>query len=572
MGLRGLDLTVSENIESQRLNKWTKAENSIQVINTIAYATGMISYEKIAAQEHSLETGDVSLANEMFESMLKKLVRNVPIGVASLYWFTLIPLVFVMHTEEKGWEARFSLLIKCQPSEGCDCYVDMTGRVYKSFRKFLKRNTFPRGILCYPANVIFELDDQNNVKIEYTVVDKAEKFAAILNKVVAVIYVSCLPFFPITSTVLMLSYTCIRKGVQSMTLKHRKFPDTVAGWSYIVKGFMYFIDYGLQILIDADYAQSIFGSVEFLLQENSWSQMPLDHRTKFAFSICFCNHVAPSLENGKRELEEYRIKTLCKTYKLFVNGSFNEQLFEELMVSCSSDQSKVAALLFLARTLIKHNSSIALTEDFATIMLGDRKLRFKCILKLANEDIRELGNIIEKTDDNLENLFSMLIESFEVATTVQLFGEREYDEEYMKTLCKTYKQFVSGSFNEHKFRRLVLPRSSDQSKFDALLFLASKLIDRKFTVALSRDFAKVKIGDRKLLFRRILQLTREDIKKLGNVFEQIDENLDKLFSMLCKSFKTRTTWQLLAPSWYLVNSLSRSVFSTSGRSGTAVVG
>lgn len=222
MGLRGLDPTISKNTESQRLNKWTEAENPIQVINTIAYATGMISFKKIAEQENSLERGNVSLADDMFERKMQKLVRKIPIGVASRYCFNLIPLVFAMYTEENGWEMRFSLLIKTQLSESCDCYVDMTGRVYKSFQKFLKHNKFPRGILCYPANGIFELDDQNNVQLEYTVVGKAEALKAILDKVVTVIYLSSLPFFPLLGTVLMLAYAGFRGAMELHdNLRHR---------------------------------------------------------------------------------------------------------------------------------------------------------------------------------------------------------------------------------------------------------------------------------------------------------------------------------------------------------------
>lgn len=319
---------------------------------------------------------------------------------------------------------------------------------------------------------------------------------------------------------------------------------------------MHIVDSGLQLLIGDEYAQSIVGVYELLFQEQSWSQMPLDHRTKFSLSICFCNRVPLSLENGKRGLEEVRLKTLCKTYKQFVSGSFNEDLFNDLMLSHSSDQSKAAALLFLARTLIQQDISIALYEDFGTIMLGDRKLRFKSILKLASEDIRELGSIIEKLNDNLEDLFSMLIESFGDTTTVKLFGEREYEEEHMKTLCKTYKQFVSGSFNEQKFKKMVLLRSPDQSKVAALLFFARKLIDRKLPIALSEDFVKIKIGRRKLRFKRIIKLTSEDIRMMGNVFDQLDDKLENLFPVLCESFETRTTRQLLAPSWQSL-SLSR---------------
>lgn len=457
---RGLD---PNNTDFALLNKFTEAESSNQVINTIAFATGKISFDDLHGKERNLETGDVNLTEAKFKRKLETLIGQLPVGDSPRYRFVLIPLALGMQPKkfwqrkklspfENTWEANLSLLIKTQSRAGDNCYVDMSGRVYQSFRKFLKENKFPLAVLCYPSDGAIELDPWKHVKLSYAVVGEAEVNKETMGTAVNLVAGLSLPFFPMFGTVLFAMYTGFRGGMelvdcyQHETMNPLKFPHTIVYWAKVVMCFGYLMVRGMQFFKSLQTngnekkicTQLEAGSIEYLLtttniglsafelmtQEHSWSNMMLNDRTKLAFSLCFQNRLPPSLENGERLLESGRIAALCATFGRFVTGFFNKQVFKDLVFdkSNSSVQSTVAALLFIARKLIVHNLSVELSEDFVTIKIVNRKLQFQNILRLTSDDLVKLGNLFDQLDGDLSKLPSKLAELFGDGTAVRLLA------------------------------------------------------------------------------------------------------------------------------------------------------
>ncbi|XP_065090319.1 uncharacterized protein LOC135711383 [Ochlerotatus camptorhynchus] len=443
MVLRGLDLAVPNNKEL--LNKFTEAQSANQVINTIALATGLISFDDLEGNEDSLETGNINLTKPGHKRTLKILVGQLPVGDSPPYRFVLIPLALgtqpkrlrqskVLSPDENKWDTHLTLLVRTQTSAGDNCYIDMAGRVYLSFRKFLQKNKFPRAVLCYPPDGTIELDDQDHVKLTYAVVGEAQNRMFKMNTA-AIIGAICIPNAPIMTC--FAAYRLFRAGrdlvdcYEHGTLNPLKFPRTIGRWVELLMCLGYFINGGIQLFDSFQVIDITVGGViggitvlDLMIQENSWSKMGLGERTKLSFFLCFKNRMAPSLENGECELECMKLKTLCSTFKKYVTGTFNIENFKKLVydMSRSPVQSTIAALLFLVRKLIEKNASIELSEDFATIKIGDRKLMFKRIVQLPSEDIRKFGELIDQLNGDFSNLSSRLAELFGDGKAIRLLA------------------------------------------------------------------------------------------------------------------------------------------------------
>ncbi|XP_062558832.1 uncharacterized protein LOC134223661 [Armigeres subalbatus] len=149
-----------DEIKLQVLNSPFVAKSEIDVINILGQAMNMPLQEFKDEQEEKLLDGKICMFSSKNQNALRKITKQM-----RNYRFQLIPLVLVV--KKDGSEVFFeTLLIKvhCSPNEYS--YVDVAGRIYDSFNKFLDENKFPRGTLFYPERGNLSLNIHNKLRIE----------------------------------------------------------------------------------------------------------------------------------------------------------------------------------------------------------------------------------------------------------------------------------------------------------------------------------------------------------------------------------------------------------------------
>ncbi|XP_055634092.1 uncharacterized protein LOC129774385 [Toxorhynchites rutilus septentrionalis] len=401
------------NIDRNLVEKYTEAQNATQVMNVIAYATGLVAPEALEASDAALTGQELFLIPEKYRKWLEGVVGQMP-----CYRFLLLPLTFAIKSNDQ-WRIHSTLVIKTR-NRGDDIhYIDMMGRVYLRFSQFLEENKFPFAVLCFPAEGVIDFDERNEIIVSYKVVGFKNTLltaADVLVTTFGFLGGFLMPFKAVNMatgiyfTGRSLTELCdaARHGTSLNPFKN---PEAALNWFQVAANICSIAVIGVQswFLLDevcsalklSRYVNPVGTAARIYFAQANWEDMALGEQISLCCSLCFLYREVITLDNGRLLLREAQIAGLCNTFRRYVQGTFNLERFRLLF---TNSVAALQAALQISLEIAKANISVQLAEDFITISFFGHQFQFANILGMDRDDIIKLIQTVHALGSNMSDL------------------------------------------------------------------------------------------------------------------------------------------------------------------------
>lgn len=434
--------------EAKIFNKVFEVQSHVQAINILGYVLNkpIANFDQLPAEqlEKMLWSGKDCFIQAESRKQLEKVVRQM-----KSFRFELIPLMVVTNPNDAK-KIIETVLIKVHETRFDYSYVDISGRIYSSFRNFLVNNILPLSILCYPKNEIVSFDAAKEINTECCVVGRANAQKGGMDALVGLIGAAgavgtifatgglAMPFaFVVGGTALYTTGRSIENLVDASV--HGKslnpFEDAEArnNWLMMSANLLTFASLGVtglaakasrfkladRIILGVSAgvnAVTIVDSVAYMA--NNWQQMTTDEKIKMASAVCFCFREVISLTNAKRLIRTSVIDGLCKVFKdyavSFVEGaiSVGKAFIDNCKRLFNENEQYASTALNLIQALVRDSIHVTISDDFWTIHLFGFEYKMRNIISMTGTELNKFLYMLQGISNVFKDGFSILRRMF----------------------------------------------------------------------------------------------------------------------------------------------------------------
>lgn len=570
--LRGNNVDPEYLREAGILNKIIEVQSNVQAINILGYVLNkpMADFDKLPADQlerllRTLRTGDVCFIKEESRKQLEKVVKQM-----KSFRFELIPLVVVTSRDkaEKNFE---TLLIKVHEKLGACSYVDISGRIYSSFKDFLDHNKLPPSILCYPKDGVVAFDANNEIKADCSVVGTTNAIKGTVDALVGVVGAAgavgtifatgglAMPFMVVScGSALYTTGRSIEKlvdaGTHGMTLNPFEDAEARNNWLMMSANLLTFASLGVAGLatkmegftasqisrfmlanriirgVSAGVnAVTIVDSIGYMV--NNWHRMTIYEKISVACAICFCFREVISFANAERLMRSSQIDGICKFFKgctdSVVGGAstVGQGFVTNVKRMFDNNDEYVSTGMHLIRTIVRDSFDVTVSDDFLTIRLFRFEYKMRNIISMTETELGKFLYMIQGIAKTFRDGFALLrticgdgpIASAVFKRAEEVGGNRA---DYGKAINELIEVFM------------LVRRICDDFCIltDAQLTIGG---GHRFTVASAyRTFVR---GSGISLLRALLEMNSREINRMNNLRLQWGSEEAKLFAFITHS-------------------------------------